>query len=430
MCLQPGDAAKCQSCKQWTANPLGEQMVDRPLRICLGAIFATILLSLVASAESSAQTQSSWLPLRIFQPYLFDWVDVYLRDQQQSDDDDVRLATLPDMFGDSIIRGGALTLTSLTPELQTTTDVALAGGSRGLKIAEHNKAIPADRIYFNYQHFHNVLDANLESPIGTPVASNNFSVDRYTLGLEKRFGQGLWSVELRMPFTGGYDFNGPLGLVQHSAGEVGNLSAIIKRLIYYDACTSVCVGLGVETPTGSDFRSDIFGPVSTVSYQVSNDAVHLHPYIGVLRSPSDDFFFHGFAQLDLSLNGNRVSFVDAIATDFGRYTDQTLLYIDVGGGCWLYRNPCAPMLTGVASLVEFHYTTAVSDSDNIVGASGLQSFTQTQTSGSVDVVNISAALHVELARDLGVRAGVVAPITNNDDRLFDSEIGAQLLYRF
>ena len=37
-------------------------------------------------------------------------------------------------------------------------DIPLAAGGRRMKISENNKALPMDRIYFNFNHFHNVVD--------------------------------------------------------------------------------------------------------------------------------------------------------------------------------------------------------------------------------------------------------------------------------
>ena len=79
------------------------------------------------------------------------------------------------------------------------TDLPLAGGCGRLNIADNNMALTDDRVYFLYNHFHNALvaDANL-------LGGGDFrriSVDRYTVGGEKTFVNGDWSVELPCHFA-------------------------------------------------------------------------------------------------------------------------------------------------------------------------------------------------------------------------------------
>ncbi|MCI0359531.1 MAG: hypothetical protein L0211_13725 [Planctomycetaceae bacterium] len=336
------------------------------------------------------------------------------------------------MFGDSFARGGVLTASNTVPEVTNTTDVLLAGGSRGLKVAEHNKAIPMNRTYLAYNHFHNAAASSIDVTPLAPV-TDNLSIDRWTLGLESRFGEGLWSLEVQMPFTGDLDVVDPGGLAESHSGQIGNLSAILKRLVYYDECTSVVMGLGVEAPTGSDFISR----TADVSYLVSNDAVHLHPYLGVLHSPSDCLFFHGFIQVDVATHGNLVTFDDFIASGniAGRFNDQTLLYADLGGGYWLWRDPCAGCVTGLAVLAEVHYTTTLNDTDTLfatpVGTGGGgHVMNLTSPANRVDVVNLTAAIHAELAQYSSLRVGGVVPLRDPDDRFFDAEVTVQFIQRF
>lgn len=380
---------------------------------CLLLVF---LLVLFGGSASSAQAP-------FFAFLSAEWMDNYWADIAASgQEEDVLLATLPDMFGDLFARGGTLTINDV-PSFTTTTDVVLAGGSRGLKVAEQNKAIPMNRMYVTYNHFHNAGDNFDQS--GAVSATSNFSIDRYTFGLERRFADDLWSLEVRMPFTGGYQFASPFGDVQHRAGEVGNLSLLLKRLVYYDKWTSISVGLGVETPTGDDFLSR----ASVVDYRISNDAVHLHPYIGALYSPNDRAFYHGFAQFDIATTGNGVTFNNGADVFAGRHNDQNLVLVDIGGGYWLHRNRQAP-ISGIAALLELHYTGTLNGADRVVGTPivGVQDFTL--TGENVNVVNLTTAVHVELGGNTNLRVGGVFPITSGADRFFDSEVAAQLIRRF
>jgi hypothetical protein len=235
-----------------------------------------------------------------------------------------------------------------------------------------------------------------------------------------------------MPFTGDLDVVDAGGLAESHSGQIGNLSAILKRLVYYDECTSVVIGLGVETPTGSDFASR----TAVVSYDVSNDAVHLHPYLGVLHSPNECLFFHGFLQVDVATHGNLVTFDDTTGPGnvAGRFNDQTLMYADIGGGYWLWRDPCA-CVTGLAALVEVHYTTALNDSDALFATpagtgGGGHVMDLVNPANRMDVVNLTAAIHAELAQYTSLRVGGVFPLKDPDDRFFDAEVAVQLIQQF
>jgi hypothetical protein len=365
-------------------------------------------------------------------PWTTEWVGQYWTELDESDGD-TRLASIPDMFGDSFARGGVLTATNLTiPAGTNSSDVLLAGGSRGLKVGEHNKALPQDRAYFVYNHFHNATSTEINSPLSPdgPVFAATPPIDRYTIGFEKRFADDLWSIEMRMPFTGDLDLADSLGIAENHGGQIGNLSLILKRLLYYNAATSVVAGLGVETPTGSDF----FSRTANVNYTVSNDALHLHPYLGLLHAPCDCVFYHGFIQLDVPTHGNLVTF-DATggpSGTLGRYNDQTLLYVDASVGYWLYRDPCASGLTGLATLLEIHYTDTLMASDVVSSPTVTpdQSVTIANPANWMNVVNLTAAVHVELANTTNLRVGGVFPLTQGDDRFFDAEVTVQLIRQF
>ncbi len=362
-----------------------------------------------------------------------------------------RLASAPDMFGDFFGRGATLFATDslavrvAPPLIATRADVALAGGARGLKVGEHNKALPVDRVYFNYNHYHNALQFRTRGLNPTPApgvpfaAARDLSLDRYTLGWEKTFACGLGSVELRMPFTGGYDLDfragDPNGVVTLEGGHVGNLAIIPKLLLYEDEQTAVAVGVGIEAPTGSDAEAR----VAFTAYRLENEAVHLHPYLGILAHPTDDFFAHAFVQIDVAANGNPVEFAAVGgapgAGTFGVYNEQTLLHVDLSLGHWLYRDPCAPWLTGLACLAEWHYTTALEDTDVVAGARATvfppgATLNVRNRVDRFDVVNFTAGLHAEILNDTTLRVGGAFPLGGGADRFFDAEVIAQLCRRY
>jgi hypothetical protein len=359
------------------------------------------------------------------------------------------MTSTPDMFGDFFGRGGTITATDTlaTAPLARITgraDLALAGGSRGLLVGENNKALPVDRVYVTYNHFHNALrfraaGTNPLPPVGPFDAARDDSLDRFTFGLEKTWLCGWASIEVRMPLTGGYDFDfssgNPAGIVTADGGNVGNLSLITKLLLSQEECCAASAGLGIEAPTGSDAEAR----VAFTNYRIENEAVHLHPYFAVLSQSADDWFVHVFTQLDVALNGNPVTFSAAGgppgAGTFGDYKEQTLLHFDLSLGQWLYRDPCAPVVTGLAGLVEVHYTTALEDTDVVVGARATgfppgATFDFRNRLNRFDVVNLTTGVHVEIACDTTFRVASVFPLRTGESRFFDAEVVAQLSRRF
>ena len=94
----------------------------------------------------------------------------------------------------------------------------------------------------------------------------------------------------------------------------------------------------------------------------------------------------------------------------------------------MYRNRCSFGLSGLASLVEVHYTTAMEDADSVTGtASG---FRFGNLSGRSDVVNLTVGLHAEFAEDTLCRVGCALPLGTGANRSFDSELQVQLERRF
>jgi len=336
-----------------------------------------------------------------------------------------RLASIPDMFGDAFLRGGTITVSPIGAPFTASADTPLAGATRGVKVGENNKAVPMDRVYVAYSHFHNALRSGAAPGTADPALSGT-SIDRYTVGIENSFDCRQWSLELRMPFTNGFRFDtaGPPAAAV-DGGEVGNLSVILKYLLYEQETTSIVAGLGIETPTGSNARATVGGTTVTVE----NDAVFLLPYVGCLGQPSESLFFHGFAQLALAANGNDV--VEPGAGRLGVYTDQNLLYLDGSAGYWLQRCPDAPLLTGLAAILELHYTTTLQDTDAIGPVVvGGPTFSIRNAANRVDVLNATVGLYTELCRDTTLHVAGVFPLRSWDNRFFDAELLVQVNRRF
>ena len=229
-----------------------------------------------------------------------------------------------------------------------------------------------------------------------------------------------------MPFTGGLDFQ--TQNFSTTGGNIGNLALILKRKIYENECTVMAAGLGLDFPTGSD----AYGHVNVTDWRIQNQAVHLLPYIGLLRKPNDCFFWQGFLQIDVPLNGNAIDFDDRFdgPGSFGILDDQTLLFADLELGYWLHRNPCARGLTGLAAVVEFHYATTLQDADIVTGTTTITNFAFGNLANHVDEVNATVGLHGEFANRTLCRVGAVFPLSWGDNRSFDAEVQVQLERRF
>jgi len=309
------------------------------------------------------------------------------------------------------------------------------GGSRIGKISENDSPIPRDRVFASYNHFQNLFQIS-ETPAFPPgpTTIRQEPIDRYILGFEKTFFDGWTSVEMRMPFMGSIDAQLPS--VGFSSGNIGNLTVVLKSLLYMDDTTAVGAGVAIETPTGSDS----FTRIDTTWLQFRNDATHFLPYIGFVWSPGDPrwgwgngLFFSGYAQIDINAASNAIDVLgpnNVPASSLGKLTDQNLGFLDISAGYWLHRDPNAPRLTGLAVVTELHYTTTLQDVDRISGNIGGNTFTLNATGNRFDVLNGTIGIQALMFDASSLRVAGVFPIGNENRRLFDSEVQVQFNRRF
>ena len=266
-------------------------------------------------------------------------------------------SAVPNMIGD-FFGGGAVLAGG--PHGFNNVSVGIAGGDRRFKIVEGNNPVPTDRVFFDYNHFTNPLvDVN-----GDPS-----NLERFRLGVEKTFFDGLWSAEFRIPFSADYnstqslDPGAPL-----SATEFGDLAFAIKRILVRGETFTLSTGLGIVFPTGPEWK--ILNDSVTIC-EVRNEAVHLQPFLGAAWYPTEKLFVLGFAQIDFDTHGNTV----LMASDDGNtiplapvgvYHEQSLGFFDVSAGYWLFRRS-DHWLTGVAPMVELHYSTTMQNTDAVRG---------------------------------------------------------------
>jgi len=361
----------------------------------------------------------------------------------------LRFASVPDMFGDLILRGGQITasetLTGIPgPGVLTVADIPGPGGLRGTLVAENNRALPTDRLYFNYNQYRKPVHQTTLVDGAEPASYQNFSaLHKYMFGFEKTLFDGHTSLEVRLPFFDSRNINIPATLasphahVVSDASEAGNLTFVLKHVVA-ESCTTVCsMGMAMELPTGSDSSLEVGG----TRYEMKNDAVYLSPFIAVMYAPDETLFGHAFLQATTQTTGNTVRFIGLDGTgsqgDYGKYNDQTLVNLNLGFGRWLYKNRHADVVKGLALLGEIHYTGTVQSADTVSGLRDLPtlppevaSFSITPRRSDMHVVNGVLGMQFQIRKAAFIRVAGVAPLTDSSNRFFDSELSLQLGRRF
>lgn len=370
----------------------------------------------------------------------------------------VRLARVPNMFGDFWGGSPILKFTAPTDANDGAFDGSIDGqaqtpltfGGRRMKISENNGLLPNHRIYFNYNHYHNANHSVFADPTDPEYDRDLSNVDVYTLGVERPLGDSEdWSVELRMPIygkvTSGASVFDPINidLVDYTASEggIGNISVIFKNVLYEEESTVISGGLGITIPTAEDVSIR----VRRVTTEFMNQTVDVSPWIGISGTPGDDWFWQFFTQLNIPLNGSAVNYSSGIDPNFvfasvpdagslGRFDLQTLFTAEVSAGHWLFRDTESDGITGVALITELHYTTALNDSDVLMGTAGaLAGLTGSDIMLMVNqpgyrqhIANATIGLHFAVGDNVKVRFGQVFPMRQSFDQPFSTESQAQV----
>jgi hypothetical protein len=337
--------------------------------------------------------------------------------------DYVRIARVPNMFGDSLGVGGQI----LLPNPEITNGINTVGNSadipfalgRSFKIGENTRPLPTDRVFFVYNGFQNAQESVTPRFLNAPVVRRG-NIDMYTLGLEKTFGDEWNSFEFRLPFLGYENIQDPSGLapIAYDVKNFGDVSLFYKRLLYRDETTAMTAGLGLGLPTAPDVNGRIYDD----SFTINTDAIHLMPFIGFLTAPNDDWFFQSYLQFDFATTGNRIE-SDSPFLPEGKLTEQNLFIVDFSAGRWLYREESDAGLRGVAAVFELHYTTTLQDADMVVNSGNFLGTPRFGNKGNrLDVLNATAGLHFQLTELSNLRIAGVAPLRGAFDQQFDAEI--------
>ena len=277
--------------------------------------------------------------------------------------------------------------------------------------------IPRDRIFFDYNLFHNAR-------IGTA----RIPMNRFTPGFEKTFMDGLVSIEGRLPMAVTLASTLTEGDDSVLDYEVGDLAFAIKGLIYQDQRRALAIGTGVTVPTADDFIANVADGTTVLA--IENRTVRINPYIGGLLTPNDQMFFQGFISADVAASGNRVLFnsdafngvfdegIDSSSSslqEIGTLQSSTIVKLDVAAGRWLRRNQNEKRITDLAAVVEGHLISSVSGPDTVSSEQ-----IAIGEGDQADVLNITTGAHMYFGNRNVLTVGYGVPVT--DDRFFDGEL--------
>jgi len=333
----------------------------------------------------------------------------------------------PEMFGDYRRAGPNLVIEpfSLLPTLET--ELPVAAGISGLRVAENNQALPADRVWTSYSHFSNAFEVRNESASSDgPPSIRTQSLDRSVIAIEKLLDDGRTSLEIRMPFGAAFNIADDIDLGEGSTSfgleskSLGNLNLLLKRLLFADQGRAFSAGVGVELPTGS---------TTTISYDVLSaslnaEAVHFTPFVAYTESYRR-WFGHCFAQVDIAAGGDtfRATLESSDRAFAGKIDQPVLVGLDAGLGYWVI--PLHAGGRGLAFISEIHSTIPLGDDADDVAIDGLLgTFAINQPSPNYEVVHSTFALHAALGNGWAIRSGVVFPL--RDERAFQAEYMLQI----
>ena len=120
--------------------------------------------------------------------------------------------------------------------------------------------------------------------------------------------------------------------------------------------------------------------------------------------------------------------MSGMLSDAGTLRDVTLFYLDVQLGAWLWRDDSPRSrrrLTGVASILEFHYNRNLDSPGEVNFGSSvtdgvLSTFRIGDSDTEIDVLNLNAGTAFNFRNNTSITATYGLPLTNG--KQFDSEI--------
>ncbi len=340
--------------------------------------------------------------------------------------------------------------------------IGIAGGvkipftepGRGIRfsVADNQSPMPQQRVYFNYQYLHNnfttlSFDANQPQGFDIIQSTKQFDSHRFLFGMEHLVLYGAASIQFQVPFANslGSDIVGQSAVDGPAPGEqdteLGNISLILKGVLYRDCWSTLSVGLGIDLPTAEDVSLSFV--TTGERLEIENQTVLLHPFVGLLYTPNPVWFFQAFAQASLPVGTNDSTYAAGGAVNSFEIDPRSLLRLNGSAGAWLYQAchccrccerccPCCePTIKGVAAMTELHYTTKIEHGQDFeIVAPGPDNNLFVDTTTPLDYLNLTLALQVACRNNTAVRAGVVLPLLGGgvdpSDQPFDWEFQLQV----
>jgi hypothetical protein len=284
-----------------------------------------------------------------------------------------------------------------------------AGGTVGRQNpSEDANPIPRDRFIFNYDYFSNV-------PLG-----NGVDVNRFQIGFEKTFFNGLASLEIRLPFAA--TVASDLGLAnQVTRLEMGELRVTPRFLLWDEPTVHVGAGMSIYLPTGD--ASHLTDANGTSVVAIPDRSVALAPYFGVLYTPNARLFAQGWVSCTVDTNGDPVQVNSGAGlVDAGRLRDPANLALDGQLGYWIYKANPSQFLTGLAPFLELHYAGNLSRSE--IADAGF-----VIPAGTINELDLTVGLTTLLGERSIVQFGLVMPL-RHDDRNFGIQFGVHANFFF
>jgi hypothetical protein len=282
------------------------------------------------------------------------------------------------------------------------------------KIAENVSPIPQNRLFLNYSYFN---ETRLD---------NGLDVKRWSPGFESLVGSEWTSFEMRLPMATTLSSNIFNDVTDRTSSEVGNLYLALKQMMYRGEDSAISIGMSMTLPTADDLnifvRSSTFGVRKIL--EIDNQSVHILPFVGWYRG-RNRFFTQGFAQLDLDLNGNPVSynpnFNQAQLVNLGTLQDVNFFYFDMQSGYRFHEvspNEKARGCTSAAVVTELHWNRSLGKEDALFYPNGIS---LGPSRDAIQVLNFLVGLNVELNHRSTLGFGYATPIGNGPDHEFKNE---------
>ncbi len=262
---------------------------------------------------------------------------------------------------------------------------------RALKISENQSPRPQDRVFYNFNYFSNVAQAqNIydRSPV------RNMEIYRHIFGFEKTFDEGRGSFGMRLPIDTLTADSTVSTVRTPTSTATGNLNLFAKYILKQNVETGslASVGLAISPPTAP-------GRFAGAPYVFGMNNTSFQPFMGYILNYGD-FYIQGFSSF--------------LFTSSAR--DVTLMFNDIGVGYYLYRDedPDA-FLTAFVPNFEVHVNSPFTHRDWK---------NRFDPAATADIVNLTYGLNFQFRRSAMLSTALVTPVTG--PRPFDAELAVFL----